>query len=779
MEGHPVGGGPVRRMRYLLLIGRVALGVAVLSAGAFAAEPGPPRLGSLAAPESARVVVEKLPCNCGGESGSEPDLLLVTVGTESWVDGERHFHPILTLAFDPLLAEAEPGQWLALWNFGPSPAGAWRTFRSVFPIPARRPKASPEQLQKLETRIEQVRAGQRRASAPKPYADLSRFRPATAKHGTTMGLKRVVNWLGLINPGQLLLRTFLLHRGDRAERNFQRAYLGLSWLLDIEFDGTPTEQAWLRDMNELRFHLLRNLSFFGRWVAHSEALDIVYGHDSRIRETLSKGSAWLQADANEYHLRYEPLQRFTANGTPVPVGGILYYDPRIAPAPDRVRWPKPNVFDLAYNPFTHPAIQRLARAHPDQPIPLALYVFQSDLGLRPIIVADFFAPGNPQARERNHQGMVWLREWLIVSTSWLSPERLGYRVAAYAANKKAFTPLVSKSARLGVEELRLAVESNLYLDPTLRAELLQLVDRRVQNPLIKPAPVEARLAHLQYEALIADQGRVACQQVEEIRERLQKRYKIESSLPAEERQRRLQAALAEARARRHLRDLTEMGFHDLATQTALDSPLRYFEENAATQEASAAALRELYADLYRETLELRVGTRLAQISQTAERAAEAWARVETARGMNSADFDTERRRVESRVRDLRVKEEQERQKRQVKLLRAFLEDAHKQLERAGCGQADASPADIEMYLVMLMELPEALQRDPALLAEFRKHQRTLERDLTQLRAVLEQCPDAAPDPWRREQRQANLLLVRAAGEKLFPTTTIVAGNGEK
>ncbi|MFQ5927327.1 MAG: hypothetical protein ACE5MH_07830 [Terriglobia bacterium] len=738
--------------------------------------------GRLTAPEPARVVVEKVPCDCESESDIEADVLLVTLGTESWEDGKRHFHPVVSLAFDRLLAEEEPGQWVVLWNLGVSSAGWRRTLRAFFPFPVRPPKASEKKLAQLTAKLEQLRAGKGRTGglAPAPYTDLSRLKPATASHGTTMALKRVLNWVGVFNPAQLVFRTFLLHRKDRAERTFQRTYLGLGWVIDAEFDGAAETSQWLKNLNDVRFHLLRERSFFGRWVRHADSLALVYNYDNKVRENLAKGSSWLQAVANEYHLHYEPIHRFTVNGATVPAAGVLYYDPRKAPLPERARWLTPNVFDLGYNPFTLRKIQRRARENPEQLIPLALYVFQSELGLRPIIVADFFASNNPRLRETAQQGMEWLREWLVVSTGFFSVERLAYRVGSYIANRKAFTLLVNKSARLGVEELRLALESHLYFDSEQRHDLMQQVDKRVQNPLVKAAPVEALRAALQYEGLRADGARAVCQAVNRVRRKLARRFQIPDEVAAPARWVELRGRLAEWQVRRHIRGLLARGFAELGALAALEEPLAYFEKNSSAERKSAVVLRDLYAALFWEELQLPPGTRFTDVSLTGERVARLWARLETAHGGSPVEFERERARVESATRARLQQEESQRQTEQVRFLREFLEDAHAKMKQVGCGQSGVSLADVEMYLEMLQGLPATLAHNPQLAREFRRrHARRLQRDLARLQQALAQCPPDGRDPWQLEQRQAALVLARAADERLFAPGNLLSANGEE
>jgi hypothetical protein len=349
------------------------------------------------------------------------------------------------------------------------------------------------------------------------------------------GLQRGLSWASVINPAQFVYRSYLHRRNDREERKFQRAYVGLQWLNDLEFNSERDSQ-WVATLNDLRFHALRNRSFFGRFLTHAEGMELVHDYESSVRVQLGKTSSWMQGAANEHQLRYQPIYRFTANGDRFPIGGVLYYDPSLGSLPEPGWWSVANPFDLRYDPHTDPEVQRLARENPDELIPLALYTFQTSLALRPIVVVDFFDPGNPRRRESGYEMMVLTREWLAITTGMLGYERIPYHVVSWAANKKGFTYFVDRSSRLGIEELRMALESDLYFDPALREDLLDRADQRVLNPLMRPGRVEEQLARIQLESLRAEGGRALCRQVNEVRETMRGASGSEDQ-PAAQRQR--------------------------------------------------------------------------------------------------------------------------------------------------------------------------------------------------------------------------------------------------
>lgn len=743
--------------------------------------PGVPVTGRILSPEAARVVVRRESYLCSPMSAAPADILLLTVGTESQGDTAPHFHPLATLAFDRSLGEGDAGQWVALWTFGPSPAGWRRTLRAFLPLPVGRPRASADELARLEERLEEIRQAPDAAelSTSSPAVHLGTLGRASRSQGVWGALKRGLSWAGAVNPAQFVFRTYLTRRKDRRERQFQRGYLALQWLLDVEYTGHE-EAGWLESVNELRFHLLRNRSFFGRWVEHADALELVSNYESAVRVQLGKTSSWLQSAANEHHLRYQPIYRYTQNGAAFPFGGVLYYDPRLGVTPDPGWWSVANPFDLPYNPHRHPKVQRLAREHPDELIPLAVYTFQTHLALRPIIAVDFFAPGNPRRRESTQQLMVLLKHWLTITTGALSLERLPYRAVAWAANKKGFTLLVDKSSRLGIEELRLALESDLYFDPELRGLLLERADRRVLNPLIKAGPVEERLAHLQYESLLARDHQPVCRLVEQVRRTMMARLGVPPDLSPADQPRELARRLRTWRQQVLLEDFVSQPLTDFGSLGSLDQPLRYFLDNhPGDGQELDRLLARLYAKLYAQKLRLPEPEPLPELEATLALTRRVWER--TAPATSSSSFSERLAKLEETARRRDQKEQRQEEKRRRQALRELLSDTHDQLQRArkaGCQAATDAPAELDAHLTLLWEVARAAADDEALRAEFQRHLSRLRRDLEGLEAALSRCPTPpTPDSWRADWERSCLELTRALLAELGRSPAARAAGG--
>lgn len=746
--------------------------------------PAAPRpiLGPLLRPGSARVVVHRETCRCAPLPGDMPDVLLLTVGTESERDGGTHFHPLATLAFDRTLGDDGTGQWVALWVFGPSPAGWRRTLRALLPLPVGAPNASAAKLARLEERIGKIQRARQRAplQVPAPVLDLTELGRASRSQGIWGALRRGLSWANVVNPAQFIFRTYLVRRKDRQERNFQRTYVALQWLLDLEFREEKSER-WLATLNELRFHLLRNRSFYGRWVPHAAWLELIYDYESDIRRKLGKSSSWLQSAANEHHLRYQPIYRYRENGAPFPMGGVLYYDPRLGAQPDPGWWDVANPFDLPYNPHKHPEVQRLAREHPDELIPLAVYTFNTNLALRPIIVVDFFAPRNPRMRESSQQLMVLVKQWLAITTGPLSVERLPYRLIAWAANKKGFTLLVDKSSRRGVEELRLALEADLYFDPERVEDLLERADQRVLNPLIKAGRVEERLAHLQYESLRARQARAVCRRVNRVRQKMAHRLGVPDHLAPAARRQELAQRLQDWNHQVRLEDFVSQPLDDLGPLRSLEPPLRYFlQRPAPLSDELEELLAELYAELYRQKLRLPPERTVPELEASLALTRQVWQR-----GAGSVDglaFEQRVARIEQEARAREQRQRQKEEEQRVQFLRHFLQKSHRHFKRArhaGCEQDAAAPSEVEAHLVMLREVTEVALRDEKLWAEYQRHLPRLRRDLEGLQAALRQCPPDLTDPWRDDSQQLCLALAQAVDQALAAQPqAVTAGGGD-
>ncbi|MGH9788117.1 MAG: hypothetical protein ACRD4U_05385 [Candidatus Acidiferrales bacterium] len=749
----------------LLLVSSLFLPL-VPHARAEAPPQGQRLLGRLVAPEAGRVVVRREAFQCLEAPGAAPDVSLLVIGAESEQGGETHFHPLGALAFDRTLAD-EPGQWLAYWVFGPSPASAWRHLRAFFPIPVGAPSTSERELIQLEERLGAIERNPEKAKlmAPSPVVTLANLGRAPMGDGFWGGLQRGLAWANVVNPAQFVYRSYLHRRKDRSERQFQRAYIGLQWLTDMEFDE-ELDPRWVATTNDLRFHLLKNRSFFGRFMTHAEGMDLVHDYESDVRRQLGKTSSWLQSAANEHHLRYQAVYRYSENGAGFPMGGVLYYDPRLATHPDPGWWSVANPFDLPYNPHTHAEVQQLAREHPDELIPLAIYSFQTSLALRPIIVVDFFAPGNPRSRESGYQMMVLAKDWLAITTSSLGYERIPYRVISWAANKKGFTYLVNKSSRLGIEEMRLALESDLYFDPETAEALLARADQRVLNPLVKAGTVEERLAHIQFESLQAQEGRELCEQINGVREKMRARLDVSDRLPPQEQQREMASRLDAWHHQVRLEDFVSQPLDDFGSLGSLRQPLEHFREGEPLDAKQLEELlARLYGKLYLQQLLLPEGREVAEVEEALGLTRAAWQRRFTREEEFARRFEQVER--EARQRHLEVQRQEE--KRRIEALRNFIEASQRELKRAvnsGCGAGAPVPPELEAHLALLAGILRESNGDPKLRRELQQYSQPLRRELQKLEVVLAQCPSSTAEPWRAEAQDSCLELARSLQREL-------------
>ena len=715
-------------------------------------------------------------CQSDGQEGDE--VVLITLGSEGDYDGEAHFHPVASLAFDRYYDASGPGEWSALWIYGPSSAGAWSHLRAVLPVPLGRPHASTSDLERLDKRQLDLETGDAdsRLQVPDPVIHLANLEQFPRGQGLWGGLRRVLGWASVVNPAQFLYRTYLIRRKDRSERNFQRSYLALQWMQDAGFDGSE-DADWVEVISELRFHLLRNRSFYGQWLDHADGREMVYNYESDTRRKLGKSSSWLQSAANEHSLRYQPIYRYTANGAAYPMGGVLYYDPQLKAQPDPGWWKVANPFDLPYNPHTYPAVQKLAEENPDELIPLAVYTYQTNLLLRPIIAVDFFAPDNPRDRERSQQMMVMAKQWLAITTSPLSMERLPYRAIAWAANKKGFTPLVNKSSRHGNEELRLALESNLYFDPVLRERLQKSADARVLNPLINAGSVEERLSHIQFESLRADEGRALCNQVLQVRQAMARKLGVPERLAPEEQRREVGRRLQAWHYQSRLADFVAQPLGDSGTLRALEQPLQRIQEVEPLDPARLEKLlKQLYARLYRQQLDFPEGAGPEELSNLLEQTREAWGEL----APEKASFETARERVERKAEKERASELAKAEVEQREMLVDFLKSSHRQMSRTlntGCRTGGSVPGELEAHLSILEEVLASAYAEPAMSKVLNRQASRLRRDLSRLETMLNSCPSTPDEPWVAESQRACLEQTQLLQQELNLWTSVNGTRG--
>lgn len=735
-------------------------------------------LGRILDTDSAQIVVRREHCRCEPVDG-QADILFLTVGVETKEETGTRFQPVASYAFDQSIGKGDTGEWLGMWVYGPTGSGFFRHVAAWLPFPMGSPKASRKKLAKLERRLEQLQANDPKArrTAPSTYLNLTQVGRFPRAGGFISVLQRVLRWTDVYNPAQLVYRTYFSRRKDRGNRNFQRAQLALYWLMDAEFDS-PQDREWLQTVFDIRFHVLRTRSLFGRFISAEAAGDMVLGYESTVRERLGKTSAWMQQAANEHYLRYEPIYRQTSSRRSLPVGGVLYYDPRLPPG-DPGWWKVSNPFDLRINPHTHPAVQELAREHPDDLIPLAVYTFQTNLRLRPIIAIDFFSPGNPRVRENNQQLMSLLGNWLAIATGGLSLERIPYRAVTWAANKKGYTWFVNQSSSQGMEEMRLALETGLYFQPELRQQLLQRADKRVINPLIRSGPEERVRARLQYQSLRADNFKALCRQVGKIRRKMMERLAVSPALPLPERRREFALQLQSWRQLQRLRTVAGRAAGDYGSLEELREPLDYFlAAKLPLPRDLAKVSKHTYEELHMAELFLSGGHGLPELAALREQTLAVWRRAAESRG--DKKFETQLAQAKNQAQEQFQKFQKKRAQHQAKQLRKLLKESRKELQRAaraGCDPSQSSRADLESFLALLRDVALVSRESEPLRAEIEKQRSGLEQILRQVDSSLAQCPRRNTGVYVAQRHAAGREMAQAVLDALNPRPAMAAGGG--
>lgn len=723
------------------------------------------------------MVVRHELCRCGLEEENSK-ILFLTVGVETEEGEIARFQPVASFAFERSLGNGDTGQWLGMWVYGPTSANFFRHFVAWLPIPAKSPGTSEKKVARLEALADRLAAGDdnARGKTPAPYLTLAQVGKIPKTVGVGGMLQSGFRWANVYNPAQMLYRTYHGRRSDRGARNFQRAHVALSWLLDAEFDSEQ-DRGWVKSLYDIQFHMLRSRSLFGRFVTEAEAVDLVLGYGSTMRERMGKSSAWMQSAANEHYLRYEPIYRQARNSRSLPVGGVLYYDPSL-PAGDPDWWGTANPFDLRHNPHTDPEVQRVSRENPGELIPLAIYTYQTSLKMRPIIAVDFFNPTNPRKRENNQQIMSLLGNWLAIATGGFSLERIPYRVVTYAANKKGYTWFVNQPSSQGIEEMRMALESGLYFDSSLQPLLRHRLDKRVFNPLVKSGPEERARARVQYESLRANRFADLSKQVKSIREKMMKRLSVPPGLPPEERTREFARQLEAWRQLRKLRTLAERAAGDYGSLTELQEPLNYFESmEAPLPPKLPETLEHTYAELLLAERFLADNNGPAELTALRQQTFSVWEKV--ARLDPSSHFDQRRSMVDMEVEKRFAKAQKKAREKQAKQLKKLLKKSGKELQRAagfGCDPRRYSQADLEAFLIQLRDVALVAQSSESLRRELDKQRAPLEQALHDVETTLASCRQTT-DVQVAESQATGAEMTRAVLEALAPRDVAAAGGG--
>lgn len=688
-------------------------------------------------------------------------LTLSTVGAEHWRNGQLEFHPLMSVLVDDTFPESPEGEWLAVWTLGRKSPGFLSRLRATIPWFTARKRVRPKELRDLNQKLESFEDywDRGKIKSPKPYLEAShRHRKSTVRL-ILASIKNALHFTNVAYPAHLLFRSYLLRRTDLEERKFKQAYLGLSWYADLAERRLDEEALSLNSIRQLKFQLLTERHVLGRWVDSRAAEDFVHGFEHDVRDHFWGTSCYLASAANEYHLAYEEFQRVGAGGVTMALGGILYYDPELAPEPGQVKWSLLNPFDLLYNPFEDKEVQK-ASVQAGR-VPLAIYVYQSNLALKPIIAVDFFRPDNPRIRE----SATYWRKMGNEALGALSNVGLIYtllnRALNFTANKKGWSWFSDKKQAFGLEELRLSLFSHLYFEPEAAEQLLDRVDRTVINPLVQPGRLQGLRAQLQYRALLEDSEKVleTGREIREklIRERLdRKRGDLREQDYRDYRgflRRREHAELLRLCMKDRYLPSVPLRTIAAALQALADDPPRFESGTFETLVDFRLELEDLPPAWRGEGGAFDL---LAQTNRTLEKtylaAGRSVGRLEADLAELRAGKEEKRLEAERNWRKDHAKQFEKAMKEQVRLLEGFVE--------SGGDLTAFSPWYIEDALDFFRSVPLALAANPEAARKYRPEKARVEALLAEVERRLSDAEGPLQTTWLEEQRMFCLRRVR-------------------
>jgi len=723
-------------------------------------------------------------------------VVLTTVGIERQEGGETIFHPFGSVVVDKTFGEEPAGQWLALWNLGMKSPGLWSRVRALLPGFRANKRVSEPELDQLNEKLENFDDAWADGdlTVPKPYLEATHLYRRSIIGLVLAGIVRGLDLANVSYPVQLVLRNYLIHRKDAQERAFQQSYVALTWYTDRSLSTPESEPLSPEAIQELKFRLLASRNALGRWVDHRTRDGFVFQYENILRDWLEGPSSFLAAAANEYYLGYEEIHRMTDGGVPLALGGILYYDPAVAPAPDQVKWSLMNPFDLTYNPFTDPAVQRAAAASPGSKIPLAIYVFQSQHSLKPIIVVDYFHPDNPRLRE---SASYWRR----LANEALAASDVGFlyttlnRSLNFMANRKTATWFSSRGPALGVEEMRLSLQGYLYFEPDSADLLLDRIDRQIVNPLVQPGRLQRVRAQLDYQALLANQGEVVVREARRVREKLIRQATGCSSRPLTTAD---YAAYRRYLRQQHLLKPIEVFLED---EYASSVPLEQIQTAIEALAAEAAGHDRHDRDTISVLMQLRL--RLEQESRArapVNRRLDApltllLARTETALGRlyqasgktpdalqeDLAELDRqlakEQAEAQTKWQRWQAKQFAKEWDRHIKFLEQFT--------KSGGDLTTFSPWYVQQALAFFRQAPMAIDVNPTVEAKYRRQERRLRGLLEQMERMLAHSPtpvsvewleEARLDCWQSVRETQSVVMALAPSASAVPSAAQVVGS---
>ncbi len=398
------------------------------------------------------------------------------------------FIPLLAVVLDP--EDSTPHQWIAVWNLGSSSPGFIQRVKAAVPFPWWSPRGAAG------------RASGPIRGLPKPVLT-ARGRKSGAKGRFAWAAARTVSdFVSFVRPGRLVLETYRDHRNDLDERQFHQLY-ALLLLYEEAAALQPSDlNLGLRAIMDLKYTALINREALGIVVSGRSEYWVVDNFETRMREKMGKAAAYLHSRASLHDLRFQEVHFGLDGRWPLYRTAVLSICKADLPEQPRP-WPKTNPFDLGYDPFQHPRVRERMDQDPKEEIPLAYYVLISDFKLRPVIVLNFFKPGNPGRRQDTAVLRNTAENLISVYGLPLRLQALRY-LGGWSLNRKDVTYFSTRSVSSGIEPAKLFARMGWHFDEDTNRLLLRMLDRRTTNPLADSFARQVENARSRHEAITRD-----------------------------------------------------------------------------------------------------------------------------------------------------------------------------------------------------------------------------------------------------------------------------------
>ena len=398
---------------------------------------------------------------------------------------QAEFVPLLAVVLDP--EDSTPHQWIAVWNLSSSSPGFIQRVKAALPFPWWSPRGGAGGTAGLIRRL------------PKPVLT-ARGRKSGAKGRFVWAAARTVSdFASFFSPGRFALETYRDHRNDLDERQFHQLYSLLLLYEEAAVRQPSTRNLGLRAIMDLKYTALINREALGIVVSGRSEYWVVDNFETRMREKMGKAAAFLHSRATLHDLRFQEVQFGLDGRWPLYRTAVLSICKADLPKQPRP-WPKNNPFDLGYNPLEHRQVRARMDENPEEEIPLAYYVLISDFRLRPVIVLNFFNPGNPGRRQDTAVLRNTAENLLSVYGLPLHLQALRY-IGSWSLGRKGVTYFSTRSVSSGIEPAKLFARMGWHFDEGTNRLLLRMLDRRTSNPLADSFARQAENARTRYEAI--------------------------------------------------------------------------------------------------------------------------------------------------------------------------------------------------------------------------------------------------------------------------------------